>query len=110
MKYYKLVTADLRSWVDSPGSIQYIKGQFVKAPQQYLEKGYGLCVFNSLIQAKRQTNLGNRIFECKVRGVFKELPPRLHFHDFTPYTENFEWFEGTRMCSEVKLTKEVTSE
>ena len=100
-KYFKIVSSDLSSAVQSYNTIQYKVGEFVYPEQP----GSCLFVFDSLESAKKAMNTcawtHKKIFECECHGIV----------DITTIDKSI-WYptktiEGTVFAQAVKLTKEV---
>ena len=94
--------------------VQYKLDEFVYAPKEALEKGYGLCVFPTLDAAKA-FNFGNLIFEVETTNQLPTLPLYGSIHTTTltsikqdsVQTKRDGWAENTVMVEAVKLIREV---
>lgn len=117
---YKLVNENLKSSTMSQTEndglcMQYKLDEFVYAPSDLLNRGYGLCVFSSLKDIERSC-LSGRIFEIEIVGQLPKLPTyhdvcTANAKDIIEYKgeryDNSYWPSGTIMVEAVKLTKEV---
>jgi hypothetical protein len=116
---YKVVNRYLESVIMDNYSnkglvVQYKVNEFVSAPKEALEKGYGLCVFPTLDAAKA-FNFGNLIFEVETTNQLPTLPLYGSIHTTTltsikqdsVQTKPYGWTENTVMVEAVKLIREV---
>ena len=122
--YYKLVNANLTSWV-AYGILttKYKVGKWVFAKKRLLDLGYGLTVFKSFKDL--QTYYSNRaftastdkIYECEIGNIIKKPKERLFitgadsmkdFREKLIHGSRTIWPIGTVMTDSVKLTKEVS--
>lgn len=121
MKYYKVVTKDLLSYIDTQYAlsmqnekfiIQYKIGEFVKPKIPNSQ----LFVFNSLEEAQQWHMRGLRLFECEVKNPRKAkiCPVWLPMEEFWKLIKNKKKTvrhcmdtQYMRGCDEIKLTKEL---
>lgn len=125
--YYKIVTPELRSisWEKvSIFSIQYKEKEFVNAPNELFELGYGLTVFKDMKSLKNFIKntpifrLMYRIYSCETRdeipipkqGGIRFSPSS--YSQFKKFITEYEdvvlnWPEGTLMARSVKLLKKL---
>jgi len=117
MRAYKVVKirgSRLRSCIimGKTAGVTYIPGKEVHAPEWLAERGYHLCVFKRLDDAKnfRLGSNRQRIWLVDIKGVIRNLPPILN-STWIPFKDmshaGGRWPSGTIMAKSVTLIKEV---
>ena len=122
MKYYKVInnregnlsSAILPSYHE--GFTKYSLEHWIGAPKKLAAAGYHLSVFKNQKTARlflKSLQIGDRrLYQCKVRGVIRNLPPIRMTRD-TKFGIPFEddmWPKGTVMAKEVMLIHEVQTD
>lgn len=112
MKAYKVVLPEngkLRSCIMRRRNAirTYVPGKETYTPKWLANRGYYLCVFRTLVQARHFAIDGERIWLASVRGILRKLPPMLCMQ-YVPFQQTKDsWPEGTIMVKSVKLIEEV---
>lgn len=116
MRAYKVIEKrrdKLRSCIviGKNAAVTYIPKKAVYAPEWLAKKGYHLCVFRKLDNAKRFAGRrSHKIWLANIRGIILHLPRPLDTSFLT--TKNIvgaggSWPVGTIMAKSVTLIKEV---
>ena len=119
MKYYKVINnreGNLSSAILPPcheGFTKYSLEHWIGAPKNLALAGYHLFVFKNQKTARiflKSLQIGDRrLYQCKVRGVIRNLPPIKTTRDnkFGISFEGDMWPDDTVMAREVMLIHEV---
>ena len=112
-EYYKVFREEGKSLqsVHCNPPVIYSRRGWTSAPQDALNHGYGLLVFEDLDDACWFWSSRDAvIYSVKIEGIFPFLPPIRDFNRQYPwrtYRLTSSWPEGTVMVRSVKLLKEV---
>ena len=115
MKYYKVVREEdgkrYSLIVHGKACVEYVPGEWTKAPEWLARRGYHLLVFTDFDKARYWCeNETDEVWECEVKDVIEELPLMLDikalacgraFNSFSCFPKE------TVMAREVKLVKLV---